>query len=213
LQYSFFEPESPDALGQQMALSGHGLPREEMCGVLLAMKQLGGDADKKVMALRFFGKFWALRGMYYVFECQMAQRPEKVRSPSEYLLQATHSSTCGSRTVSCTIFKHVQEEKEVASEHLVAPEDQTGCNRYNYYICTSLGGPFVLLDDVSPEQIQAARVVSHATILCPKGAFVAPEGDEDGIAEPERNEDYKSMQVAAMRDPANWCHRCEGLQS
>jgi radial spoke head protein 4/6 len=104
----------------------------------------------------------------------------------------------------------------------------------------------VLLEDVSPEQIQAARVVSkfmtgdldasvrsyppfpgkekhflraqiariaHATILCPKGAFVAPEEDESGIAEPERNEDYKSMQVAAMRDPANWCHRCEGLQS
>jgi Radial spokehead-like protein len=78
LQYSFFEPEWPDILAHHQALSGHGLPREEMCEVLLAMKSLGGDVDQKVFALRFFGKVWTLTGCYYIFECQMTERPEQV---------------------------------------------------------------------------------------------------------------------------------------
>ena len=78
-QYAFFEPERPEAALSQLARCGEALPPAEATEVLLAMKRLGGDAEKKVEALRFWGKLFTLRGAYYVFECRMTERPEKAR--------------------------------------------------------------------------------------------------------------------------------------
>lgn len=78
VQYAFFEPEAPEVAFRQLALCGRALPAEEAYSILMAMKRLGGDAELKVEALRFFGKFFGTRSDYYVFECRMVERPEKV---------------------------------------------------------------------------------------------------------------------------------------
>jgi radial spoke head protein 4/6 len=49
---------------------------------------------------------------------------------------------------------------------------------------------------------QIARI-GHATTLCPKGLYTAPEEGE-----PEAAEEYKPLPVSVMHDPANWCHWC-----
>lgn len=78
LQYAFFEPEDPEEGLRLLPLCGIGFPKLEACQILLTMKQLGGNDDYKVEAMRFFGKFHTLQGQYYVFECRMMERPEKV---------------------------------------------------------------------------------------------------------------------------------------
>ena len=52
---------------------------------------------------------------------------------------------------------------------------------------------------------QIARI-SHATTLCPKGLYNAPE---EGEGEPETNEEYQALPLPAMQDPSNWCHWCD----
>lgn len=61
------------------------MPKLEACEILLTMKQLGENDDHKVESLRFFGKFYTLKGQYYVFECRMMERPEKVTSTPDPL--------------------------------------------------------------------------------------------------------------------------------
>ena len=106
-----------------------------------------------------------------------------------------------------------------------------------YFVCTSLQGPYILLDDVKPSHIRAARCgsklltgnldasvqsfppfpgqerhflraqiarIRHATCMCPRGLFTLPEDAE----EPEPNEEYSSLAVSEMSDPANWVHWC-----
>jgi hypothetical protein len=51
---------------------------------------------------------------------------------------------------------------------------------------------------------QIARI-SHATTLCPKGYFVAPE---EGEGTAEVNEEYQPLPTAAMHDAASWAHLC-----
>jgi hypothetical protein len=82
MQYAFFEPEQPELGLSLFTACGVGLPEGEIYELLMAMKKLGGDAANNVEALRFFGKFYALNGCYYAFECRMSERPEKVRQSS-----------------------------------------------------------------------------------------------------------------------------------
>lgn len=129
-----------------------------------------------------------------------------------------------------------EEEEEVTIPAGDAPpESEVGCNLYMYFVCTSLHGPYTLLDDVKPSHIRSARCgsklltgnldatvqsfppfpgqerhflraqisrIQHATRLCPKGVFTLPEEAE----EIEPNEEYSSLAVSEMSDPANWVH-------
>lgn len=78
LQYAFYEPEDPEEGLRLLPPCGAGVPKLEASQIVLTMKQLGENDDFKVEALRFFGKFHTLKGQYYVFECRMTERPEKV---------------------------------------------------------------------------------------------------------------------------------------
>lgn len=93
MQYSYFEPERPEAALAALARCGEGLAPSEAAEVLLALKRLGGDPDKKAEALRFWGKVWTRRGAYYVVECRMAERPEKVRAGAAW--HAARAMCCG----------------------------------------------------------------------------------------------------------------------
>lgn len=129
-----------------------------------------------------------------------------------------------------------EEEEDATVKPGDAPaENEMGCNLYMYFACTSLQGPYTLLEDVMPAHIRAARScgkfltgnldssvqsfppfpgqerhflraqiarIRHATCLCPKGLFTLPEEAE----EPELNEEYSSLAVNEMSDPANWVH-------
>ena len=94
MQYTFFEPEATEIGLAHLAHCGEVLTATERSEVLLAMKRLGSDAEKKVEALRFWGKLYSLAGCYYVFECRMSERPEKVGTA------ATCESCC---VLSCDI--------------------------------------------------------------------------------------------------------------
>ena len=214
---------------------GEGLPEVEQCGVLAAMQKLGGDAEKKVESLRFWGKAHATRGAYYVFECAMSERPEPVRpleGPSRTF------DVRGARSPHRARGVQAEGEEQEPAPGEAAPEAQAGCNKYMYYVCTRLGGPVTLLDDVTPAQIRAARAIctfltgdldapvsgsppfpgrerhllraqiariAHATTLCPEGFFATPE---EGETELTPNEEYAPPPGEVMRDPARWCHRC-----
>lgn len=106
-----------------------------------------------------------------------------------------------------------------------------------YHTCTHLGGPLVLLDDVTPDQIKAARRINKlftGDLDSVVGGFPAFPGCErhylraqvsriahattlcpkglytmpQEAEEPELNEEYAARPVALMRDPASWCHWC-----
>ena len=52
---------------------GLGLSRGEMYGVMLAMKRLGEDPEKKLATVRFFGKMLGTTADYYVFESTLKE--------------------------------------------------------------------------------------------------------------------------------------------
>lgn len=117
-------------------------------------------------------------------------------------------------------------------------EAETGANKYMYYVCTSLGGPFTLLGDVTPAQIKVARQLKKLLIgdlAAPVATYppfpgserhylraqiariahstvLCPKGlytaPEDGAGDPEPNEEYAAAPVSRMLDPASWCHWC-----
>lgn len=78
VQYAFFDSVCPELTLSYLASCGEGVPHAELRLVLASMMRLGSDPDKKVESLRFWGKFFAMRGAYYIFECSMSERPEKV---------------------------------------------------------------------------------------------------------------------------------------
>lgn len=128
------------------------------------------------------------------------------------------------------------EEKELAPGEAAA-EVETGCNKYMYYTCTHLGGPLVLLDDVTPDQIKAARSLNKlftGDLDSAVGGFPAFPGLErqylraqvariahattlcpkglytlpEEAEEPEANEEYAALPAVLMRDSRSWCHWC-----
>lgn len=132
--------------------------------------------------------------------------------------------------------------QEEAEEVELAPgeapvESETGCNKYMYYTCTHLGGPLVLLDDVTPDQIKAARSINKlftGDLDSTVGGFPAFPGREkhylraqisriahattlcpkglytlpEEAEEAEANEEYSPLPTVLMRDPSSWCHWC-----
>jgi radial spoke head protein 4A len=121
----------------------------------------------------------------------------------------------------------------------VAAEVAIGCNKYMYYVCQVLGGPFTLLDDVTPAQIRGARKIcklltgnlAASVPSCPPfpgterqflraqiarighATTLCPKGcfvpPEEDEGEITENEEYKPLAPARMQSPASWCHRCQ----
>jgi hypothetical protein len=56
---------------------GAGLGRNEMYGIMLAVKKLGEDPKRAVSTVRFFGKFLGIHTDYYVFETTLQTPPEE----------------------------------------------------------------------------------------------------------------------------------------
>jgi hypothetical protein len=67
-----FETENVMADAALYEAIGLGLGKSEMYGVMLALKKLGEDPDKKLATVRFFGKMLGTGGDYYVFESTMS---------------------------------------------------------------------------------------------------------------------------------------------
>jgi Radial spokehead-like protein len=104
LQYAFFEPERPEVALAQLVLCGEGLGVAECVEVLLAIKRLGGDLERKVAALRFWGKVHTTGMPYYIFECRLSERPEKVRRCSMAPLTTSLRGSCQCARASCHMF-------------------------------------------------------------------------------------------------------------
>ncbi|KAJ1516420.1 Radial spoke head protein 4 A [Coelomomyces lativittatus] len=45
------------------------------------------------------------------------------------------------------------------SKPTLPPEEAEGCNKYTYFVCSSVGQPWIALPDVTPEQIVAAKSI------------------------------------------------------
>lgn len=68
-----FETENVVADAAMYDALGLGLSRGEMYGVMLAMKRLGEDPEKKLATVRFFGKMLGTTADYYVFESTLKE--------------------------------------------------------------------------------------------------------------------------------------------
>jgi radial spoke head protein 4A len=76
-----FETENVLADAALYEAVGLGLGKSEMYGVMLSLKKLGEDPEKKLATVRFFGKMLGTGGDYYVFESTMSEPGPEVVVP------------------------------------------------------------------------------------------------------------------------------------
>jgi hypothetical protein len=168
-----------------------------------------------------------------------------VQGACDYSELTTQPSKLKQHTKSVACVKHHWSNLQLEGNEALLPpgevsaEAASGCNKYMYYVCQVLGGPFTLLDDVSPAQIRGAQRICKlltgeldaAVPSCPPfpgkerhflRAQIARIGHATTLCPKSRfvspeedegdiaeNEEYKPLVPTRMLSPANWCHRCK----
>jgi radial spoke head protein 4A len=157
------EGEIPNVLGEMQFVTpaGIGLGQREVTLLQRSIEKL--VRSKPLAKARFWGKVMGIDRDYYVAEVEFndGERPHK--EPSE------------------------EEEKQETDEPKTpkAPiEEDVGPNLNNYFVCTTLGGKWSLLPDVTPQQIVASRSIRQrftgnldAEVHAPPGRFEGTERD------------------------------------
>eukprot|EP00736_Rhodelphis_marinus_P003529 Rmarinus@m.7559 len=129
------DAEIPDIMEELRLFEsvGIGFGPQESVKIARAVWKLAEDPKFNLKNVRFFGKILGTEGDYYVAEGEL-----KEPNPPP-------------------------EEEEDPNPNVVPPEENgKGTNKYNYFVCSYPGAPWVELPDVTPQQIQAARQIVRA---------------------------------------------------
>eukprot|EP00741_Cyanophora_paradoxa_P008658 tig00001366_g8381.t1 len=136
------ECEIPDLMAEaeMFEAGGVGFGREEAFRLALSIKkQLADDPNRKLKKVRLFGKFLGVRGDYFVVEAE----------PKEWEPAAAPEGGEGDSP-----------KLGPDGQPLVPPEGNgEGTNKYQYWVCSYVGGPWTLLPNVTPQQINVARQI------------------------------------------------------
>lgn len=130
---------SVSAHNRHWTAAGLGMPDEEAFLLDRSITRLA--MDKSLMDVRFVGKFFGLSGDYFVI------------SSRRYVAQGEH------------VYREVNNMPRPprAGAVLDVPPEPgyVGCNALSFWVTTYPSAPWVLLPDVTPQQINAARIIKR----------------------------------------------------
>lgn len=157
------EGEIPDVIGNMQFMNEVGVGLNETETILLQQAIQKLIRSKPLATARFWGKVMGTECDYYIAEAEYneGERPHASQEEEE---------------------KNEPEEGEQKEDkpRIVPKEEDSGPNQYSYFVCTQLGGPWKLLPDITPAQIQGSRCIRQMFSGSEKGPIAAPEGRFQG---------------------------------
>jgi len=187
---------------------GVGLGRQEMYTVMLAAKKLGGNADRGVQTVRFFGKFFGTTACYYVFECTVNEPPELPEAPEG---ATPNESGTGANNYTYYVCNYLGGPFTMLPA--VTPGEIKAARAVRKFLTGKLDAPvstypLFLGTEAAYLRCQITRIAC-ATVCCPAGSFVA---DEDS-GELSRNEEWEGVRDRESGVPSAWAHRYPHLKA
>ncbi|ORZ31730.1 radial spokehead-like protein [Catenaria anguillulae PL171] len=157
--------------------TGVSLGKEETLFLALAIHQL--VKDQGLQSARFWGKIHGTEKSYYIVEAEGGPSEEDAAAaaaaatPASTDAAAAKEAGGGGGDASATAstapvdpaklidMPEFQGFKAPAKPvvHEVPKEEGTGCNKYTYFVCTSLGDSWTRLPDTHPSHISTARTL------------------------------------------------------
>eukprot|EP01135_Chromosphaera_perkinsii_P010354 Nk52_evm26s2118 gene=Nk52_evmTU26s2118 len=155
---AYDNPALPDVLStfSMFQSAGVGLGKAESFKLMLALKKLCDT--EPLQTVRFWGKMFGLKGNYYIVEGEYKEgegEEEEEEEPEVEVEEEKPEEEEGEEGE-----KDVLPVPQVKPKVTIPKETKTGANKYNYWVCSELGQPWIKLPNVTPQQICAARHIT-----------------------------------------------------
>jgi radial spoke head protein 4A len=178
------EIEIPDlmTLSDLFEWAGLSIGKEEIFLINASMQKLMND--KGLKSTRFWGKIFGTKKNYYIVEADQKEEDEEdneevygedntVNPGEEENIENENENKeekNGNETENVNNATEVQESQIEEPEYPVpkiklkkpnplSKEIKSGINKYMYYVCNNVGGPWYKLADVIPEKLQISRKI------------------------------------------------------
>ncbi|CAH8502209.1 unnamed protein product [Heterobilharzia americana] len=145
--------------------AGIGLPQEEVISLLLSLRLFLKNTPSNT--IRFWGKYFGTSKSYYVLEVEELEPVSKLlETPKVHSTLRDDENTVRSDAELSERLAVLDLDPLPKSEWKIQPpvppeESGKGTNRKAYYVCNTLGGKWVRLPDVTPEQIVTCRMIRY----------------------------------------------------
>ncbi|KAI9223271.1 radial spokehead-like protein [Blastocladiella britannica] len=160
----------PDILDLAALFETAGISLGKQETLLLTLSVHALVKDQGLTSARFWGKVTATHGAYYIVEAEGCPPEETdgeegaAGSGSEgsggtgKVIAGEEGEDPIAMTIEMPEFEGFPQPKKPVPKAL-PKEEGTGCNKYTYFVCPSLGDAWTRLPDISPSHISTARTV------------------------------------------------------
>ncbi|KAK3258854.1 putative splicing factor, arginine/serine-rich 4 [Cymbomonas tetramitiformis] len=184
---------------------GVGFSESEWYSIMLTLKKLGEDTVKELNTVRFFGKFFATGGEYYVFESTLKNEPEPPPESEDPYLMPPEEFGTGANSYTYWVTTKLGGPYTQLPD--VTPTMITQARKIKKFLTGDLKAevtayPVFPGKEAEYLRAQIARIAATTTI-CPGGFFAV--GDDEVTL--DNNEEFAPLGAAAMSETANWSHR------
>ena len=133
--------------------AGVSFGKEDTFLLFLSVKKL--VAKKELKSVRLWGKIYGTNANYNIAEAELK---EGVEDAEDAVANATEPIEPANLSISASIDAKVPTAK-VKKFAPLTREARSGLNKYIYYTCQYVGGPWIRLPDVIPERLQESRKI------------------------------------------------------
>ena len=153
--------ELADIVAEQSTfnLLGIGLSESEAYRVTVSLKRMMDKENVKLV--RFWGKVFALQGVYYISETEVDTDREPEEAEAEAEAEDEEGAGKGPETI-LNVLKTAPGATHVSLP--TEPANQPGVNKFRYWVTTDLT-KWTRLPDVKPAHIQAARRIKKVSFF------------------------------------------------
>lgn len=161
------EGEVPNVIDDMRFMNEVGVGLNEVETILVQNSIQKLIRSKPLATARFWGKVFGIEKDYYIAEAEFNDGERPHPEPAEEGEDEP---------------KKEEEDQDDGEEkpRIVPPEEDAGPNLYNYFVCTTLGGQWTLLPDLTPAQIVQSRCIRQMFSGKQNGQIRAPEGRFEG---------------------------------
>mmetsp|Transcript_9933 Transcript_9933/g.11509 ORF Transcript_9933/g.11509 Transcript_9933/m.11509 type:complete len:456 (+) Transcript_9933:148-1515(+) len=200
-----FETENILGDASMYTSCGIGFSMTEWYSIMLTLKKLGEDPVKQLKTVRFFGKFFAINGDYFVFEATLKEPPETEAGEEDPNVMPPEAFGEGANAY--TYFVCQTMGGPVTKLPDVHPTQITQARLLKKFLTGDLNAEVSAFppfpgNEANYLRAQISRIAS-TTVICPVGFFQVGE-DEVTL---EKAEEYEVPEAATMLETTSWCHR------
>ncbi|PSN47031.1 Radial spoke head protein 4 A, partial [Blattella germanica] len=192
--------------------AGIGFPPSEMLLISLAMHKL--KQNQPITKMRFWGKIFGLTKNYNVVETEEEGGGEPATEPEpEEKVEGEEEENKEEGAGDAKFVPKAKIPETTFKPPPVVPREASGegVNKKVFFVCNEPGEEWTPLPDVTPQQIDIARI-SAGTQISPLGFYHFGEGDEEEEAEEEEagegkteyveNPDFEPVPMQDLTDPS-----------